>query len=68
MIRLYNDIAVSLFSSNNIEEINTVVNAELASIEKWLQSNKLSLNIVKTQTIGSAQKLGQINKTSDYRS
>ena len=42
-------------------------NAELACLEKWLQGNKLSLNIVKTQAIiiGSAQKLGQINKTSE---
>ena len=54
------------FSSNSIEEINTVVNAELACLEKWLQSNKLSLNIVKTQAriIGSARRLGQMNKTS----
>ena len=50
-------------SSDKIEKINTVINAELACLEKWLQSNKLSLNIVKTQAliIGSAHKLGQIN-------
>ena len=61
MIRLYHSLLTTF------EEINTVVNAELASLEKWLQSNKLSLNIIKTQAmiIGSAQKLGQMNKASD---
>ena len=55
------------FSSNKIGEINTVVNAELACLEKLLQSNKLSLSIIKTQAmiIGSVQTLGQMNKTSD---
>ena len=64
---IYTDDAAISFSSNNIEEINTVVNAELACLEKWLQSNQLSLNIVKTQAriIGSAQNLGQMNQTSD---
>ena len=64
---MYADYTATSFSSNNIEEVNTVVNAELAYLEKWLQSNKMSLNIVKTQAmiIGSSQKLGQMNKTSD---
>ena len=55
------DIAIS-FSSDKIEEIDAVVNAELASLEKWLQGNKLSLNVVKTQAmiIGSSQKLRKI--------
>ena len=42
-----NDTAIS-FSSDNIEEIDAVLNAELACLEKWLQRNKLSLNVVKT--------------------
>ena len=59
------DRAIS-FSSDKTEETDVVVNAELVCREKWLQGNKLSLNNVTTQamTIGSAQKLGQINKTS----
>ena len=61
------DTAIS-FSSDNIEEINTAVNAELACLEKWLQSKKLSLNIVKTQTIinGSAQKLRQMENVRNH--
>ena len=55
------DTAIS-FSSNDMEEIDAVVNAELACVEKWLQGNKLSLNVVKTQAmiIGSSQKLRKI--------
>ena len=64
---MYADDTTISYSLNNIEEIDAVVNGELACLEKWLQGNKLSLNIVKTQAmiIGSAQKLGQINKTSE---
>ena len=64
---MYANNTAILFSSNNIEEINTDVNAERACLEKWLQKNNLSLNIVKIQAmiIGSAQKLGQMSKTSD---
>ena len=45
-----NDTAIS-FASDNIEEIDAVLNAELACLEKWLQGNKLSLNVVKTQAM-----------------
>ena len=56
------DTAIS-FSVDNIEEIDAVVNAELACLERWLQGNKLSLNVVKTQAIiiGSSQKLRKID-------
>ena len=46
---MYADDTAISFSSDNIEEINTVVNAELACLEKWLQKNNHSLNIVKTK-------------------
>ena len=64
---MYADDTAISYSSNKIEKIDAVVNAELACLEKWLQGNKLSLNIVKTQAmiIGSAQKLGLMNKTSE---
>ena len=35
------------FSSNDLDELHSVVNAEMSSVEKWLEGNKLSLNIVK---------------------
>ena len=60
---MYADDTVISFSSNNIEEIDAVVDAELACLEKWLQGNRLSLNVVKTQAmiIGSSQKLRNID-------
>ena len=61
---MYADDTAISYSSDKIEEIDVVINAELACLEKWLLGNKLSLNIVKTKAmiIGSAQKMGQINK------
>ena len=39
-----------------------MLNAELIDIEKWLQGNKLSLNVVKTQAmiVGSIPKLNKM--------
>ena len=39
-----------------------VLNAELVDIEKWLQGNKLSLNVVKTQAmiVGSMQNVNKM--------
>ena len=50
-------------SSDNLEDIDAVVNAELARLEKWLHGNKLSLIVVKTQAmiVGSSQKLRKID-------
>ena len=64
---MYADDTAISYSSKKIEEIDDVANAELACLEKWLQGNKLSFDIVQTQAmiIGSAQKLGQMNKTSE---
>ena len=45
---MYADDTAISFSSDHMEEIDAVVNAELACIEKWLQGNKFSLNVVKT--------------------
>ena len=60
---MYADDTAISFSSDNIEEIDAVVNAELACLEKWLHGKKLSLNVVKTQAtiIGSSQKLRKID-------
>ena len=56
---IYADDTAILFTSDNIEEIEAVLNAELACLEKWLQGNTFSLNVVKTKAmiIGSSQKL-----------
>ena len=61
-VTMYADDTAISFSSNDMEEIDAVVNAELACVEKWLQGNKLSLNVVKAQAmiIGLSQKLRKI--------
>ena len=55
---------------DKIKEIDFVVNVELACLEKWLQGNKPSLNLIKTlaMIIGSAQKQGKIDKESQITS
>ena len=61
---MYADDTAMSFSSDNLEDIDAVVNAELACLEKWLQGNKLSLNVVKTPAmiLGSSQKSRKIDK------
>ena len=56
---MYADDTHISFASNNIENINTVLNVALARVEKWLTANKLTLNVSKTEflLIGSRQRL-----------
>ena len=42
--RMYADETNVTFASNNIQNINTVLNEDLARVEKWLTANKLTLN------------------------
>ena len=60
---MYTDDAMISYSSKTLDELHMVLNAEFVDIEKWLQGNKLSLNVVKTQVmiIGSMQ---SVNKTA----
>ena len=60
---MYADDTAISFSSDKIEEIDAVVNAEFAFLEKWLHGNKLSLDVVKIQAmiIGSSQKLRKVD-------
>ena len=48
-----------MYSSDTSDELDLVINEELSYIEKWLQGNKLSLNVVKTRAIiiGSKPKI-----------
>ena len=55
--RTYADDTHITFASNNIQTINTVLNEDLAKVEKWLTANKLTLNASKTELIGSRQRL-----------
>ena len=47
---MYADDA-SIYSSKSISWINNAVNEDLHSLKSWLDENKLSLNVAKTQSI-----------------
>ena len=53
-----NDTNISV-QSNNLSELENLMNAEIANLNTWLEENKLSLNIAKTEfmIIGSRQRL-----------
>ena len=56
------DTSVS-YASDSLEELQNVLNSELKCLHSWLITNRLSLNIAKTEfmTIGSRQKLKAID-------
>ena len=59
---MYADDTMISYSSKTLDELHMVLNAELVNIEKWLQGNKLSLNVVKTQAmiVGSMQNVNKM--------
>ena len=63
---MYADDTTICCSSDNIEDLNAVVNAELTCLNEWLRGNKLSLNIIKTQAmvVGSKRKISHIKSLS----
>ena len=58
---MYADDTHITFAINNIQNINTVLNEDLARVEKWLTADKLTLNASKTEfmSIGSRQRPSQ---------
>ena len=50
-VTMYADDTSILFSSKSIAEINEAVNSDLKRLQTWLVSNKLSLNVPKTQSM-----------------
>ena len=48
------------YATDSLGELESVINSELESLKTWLVTNKLSLNIAKTEfmTIGSRQRIG----------
>ena len=48
------------YATDSPGELESVINSELESLKTWLVTNKLSLNIAKTEfmTIGSRQRIG----------
>ena len=61
-VNMHTDDTSISFSSNSIPDISKKVNSDLLCIKTWMESNKLSLNVTKTQTIliGGRKKLKDI--------
>ena len=60
-MNMYADDTSISFSARN--DLNVTLNKELDSLREWLQGNKLSLNVLKTQAmvIGSRPNLKKIS-------
>ena len=56
------DTSVS-YAAKSMDELQSVINSELVNLHKWLNTNKLSLNIAKTEfmIIGSRQRLSAMD-------
>ena len=50
-VNMYADDISIYCSSKSISSINNAVNKDLKSLKSWLDENKLSLNVAKTQSI-----------------
>ena len=61
---LYADDSMLLVSGKNVEEIEKTLTNEMNEISKWLQENKLSLHLGKTESIlfGTVRKLKKVSK------
>ena len=62
-VTMYADDTSISYSSKNIEELNETLNSDLDSLKQWLEGNKLSLNVIKTQAmvIGSRPNIKKIS-------
>ena len=60
---MYADDTSISFTAKSVNDLNMMLNKELDSLRKWLQGNKLSLNVLKTQAmvIGSPPNVKKIS-------
>ena len=61
---MYADDTSISYSSKNMEDINQTLSGELGHLKQWLQGNKLSLNVLKTQApvVGSKPNIKKITE------
>ena len=59
---MYADDTSICYSSSSLVDIDQTLNSELNDLKLWLQGNKLSLNVLKTQAmvVGSQPKIKKI--------
>ena len=57
--RMFADDTNISYAANTLSELENVINSELKNLKYWLEANKLSLNIAKTEfmIIGSRQRM-----------
>lgn len=62
------DTSIS-YASNSVQELQNIINSELKRLNEWLVTNKLSLNVVKTEfmIIGSRQRIENLTDTIDIK-
>ena len=62
-VTMYADDTSISYSSKNIDDLNETLNSDLDSLKQWLEGNKLSLNVIKTQAmvIGSRPNIKKIS-------
>ena len=68
-VTMYADDTSIFYSSKSVDAINSAINDDLSNLKLWLEGNKLSLNVSKTQAmlIGSRAKLQNISNGADIR-
>ena len=62
-VTMHADNTIISYSSSSLADINQTLNSELNELKQWLQGNKLSLNVLKTQAliVGSQPKIKKIS-------
>ena len=68
-VNMYADDTSIYYSSKSISSINNAVNKDLQSLKSWLDENKLSLNVAKTQSIliGSRYKIRAVEQPDNQK-
>ena len=61
--RMFADDTSVSYAAKSMDELQSVINSELVNLHKWLSTNKLSLNIAKTEfmIIGSRQRISAMD-------
>ena len=61
---MYVDGTSLSFQSHSVSRLNKALNQDLEALDKWLKSNRLSLNVAKTHsmTISTKQKLAALKR------
>ena len=67
--RMYADDTHLTYASSNLENVQFCLNEDLANVFDWLQANKLTLNMTKTEfmLIGSRQRLDTLTTSPTIR-